>query len=104
MKHLDYDSYKQILDQEKLPIILDFYADWCVPCKNLSPILEELNIEYTGKVNMYKVDVEEQIELSSEFNIRNLPTIIIIKNNEQQIYSGILPKNKYKEIIDNIIN
>ena len=53
---------------------------------------------------MYKVDVEEQIELSSEFNIRNLPTIIIIKNNEQQIYSGILPKNKYKEIIDNIIN
>lgn len=111
MEQLNYESFQEkIMNvdtnmyQGKLPVILDFYADWCVPCKNLSPILEELNIEYTGKVNMYKVDVEEQIELSSEFNICNLPTIIIIKNNEQQIYSGILPKNKYKEIIDNIIN
>jgi thioredoxin len=111
MEQLNYESFQEkIMNvdtnmyQGKLPVILDFYADWCVPCKNLAPTLEELSKEYEGKVNIYKVNTEEQDELSALFNIRSLPSVIMIPmDGKHKTHIGVLPKYKYKEMIDDIL-
>jgi thioredoxin 1 len=74
----------------KIPCLIDFYADWCAPCRITSPILEELAKEYTGKINIYKIDVDEERELASVFGIQNIPTFLFcpMKGNPT-ISSGI---------------
>ena len=86
------------------PAVVDFFAQWCGPCKALSPILEEVSDEYAGKVDIYKVDVDEEEELAMAFNIRTIPTLLFIPMNENpKILVGGLPKNKLKEAIDSIL-
>ena len=86
------------------PAVVDFYAQWCGPCKALSPILEEVSNEYEGKVDIYKVDVDEEEELSAAFGIRTIPTLLFIPMNETpKVMVGGLPKNKLKEAIDSIL-
>jgi thioredoxin len=83
------------------PAIIDFYADWCGPCKMVAPILEELSIEYEGKLDIYKVDTEVEQELSAVFGIRSIPSMLFIPVNEQpKMQAGALPKNVLKEVID----
>ena len=64
------------------PLVVDFWAEWCGPCKMIAPIIEELAEEYTGKVNIGKIDVDDNNEISTRFGIRNIPTIIKIKNGQ----------------------
>ena len=86
------------------PAVVDFFAQWCGPCKALSPILEEVSDEYAGKVDIYKVDVDEEEELAIAFNIRTIPTLLFIPKNESpKMLVGGLPKNKLKEAIDSIL-
>lgn len=86
------------------PAVVDFFAKWCGPCKALSPILEEVSEEYAGKVDIYKVDVDEEEELAMAFNIRTIPTLLFIPmNGNPKILVGGLPKNKLKEAIDSIL-
>ena len=86
------------------PAVVDFFALWCGPCKALSPILEEVSNEYEGKVDIYKVDVDEEEELSAAFGIRTIPTLLFIPMNETpKVMVGGLPKNKLKEAIDSIL-
>ena len=86
------------------PAVVDFFAQWCGPCKALSPILEEVSNEYEGKVDIYKVDVDEEEELSAAFGIRTIPTLLFIPMNETpKVMVGGLPKNKLKEAIDSIL-
>jgi thioredoxin len=88
----------------KLPCILDFFADWCTPCKNLSPILEEISTEYEGKINIYKINVDEETELSSMFGIKSIPSILFIPmSGEPQMTQGSLPKTKLIEVIDEVL-
>lgn len=70
------------LKNGQLPLVVDFWATWCGPCRMISPIVSELAKEYDGKINVGKCDVEENDELSAEFGIRNIPTIIFIKDGE----------------------
>ena len=86
------------------PAVVDFFAQWCGPCKALSPILEEVSNEYEGKVDIYKVDVDEEEELSAAFGIRTIPTLLFIPMSETpKVMVGGLPKNKLKEAIDSIL-
>ena len=78
---IDEDNYKELAAQGK-PMVLDFWATWCGPCKKIGPIIEELASEYEGQVIIGKVDVEEAEDLTAEFGIRNVPTVIFIKNGE----------------------
>ena len=115
MEHLTLESFKEkIMDFDthkegwkfagKLPAIIDFYADWCTPCKKIAPILEELSKEYEGRIDVYKIDTEDQLELSEMFGIRSIPSVLFIPmNGEPQMTSGALPKNKFKEVIDEIL-
>ena len=78
---INEENYKELAAQGK-PIVLDFWATWCGPCKKIGPIIEELANEYEGQVIIGKVDVEEAEDLTAEFGIRNVPTVIFIKNGE----------------------
>jgi len=86
------------------PAIIDFYADWCQPCKIVSPILEEISQEYDGKVDVYKIDTEDQQELAAMFGIRSIPSILFIPKDEQpQMAQGALPKDTIEKAIGDVL-
>ncbi len=97
----DYSTQKEWDYQGERPAIIDFYADWCGPCKMVAPIMEELSEEYDGKVDIYKVDTEVEQELSAVFGIRSIPSILFIpKSGQPMMQPGALPKNVFQEVID----
>ena len=86
------------------PAIIDFYATWCGPCRMLSPVLEELSDEYAGKIDIYKVDVDEEEELASAFNIASIPTMLFCpKSGQPQMTQGALPKDQIKSAIESLL-
>ncbi|MCX6281729.1 MAG: thioredoxin [Bacteroidetes bacterium] len=87
-----------------LPCIIDFYADWCGPCKMVAPILEELSTEYAGKVNIYKIDTEAEQELASVFGIRSIPSMLFCPvDGQPQMAVGALPKDSLIKAIDDVL-
>jgi thioredoxin len=96
----DYTAEKDWNYKGDKPAIIDFYADWCGPCKMVAPILEELSNE-NPDVIIYKVDTEVEQELSAVFQIRSIPSILFIpKDRQPMMQAGALPKNALQEIID----
>jgi thioredoxin len=88
----------------KLPCIVDFYADWCKPCKLIAPIMEELANEYKGKILIYKVNTDQQRELSSVFGIRSIPSVLFVPmDGKPQMSTGALPKETFKQVIDEFL-
>ncbi len=86
------------------PAIIDFYADWCGPCKMIAPILEELAAEYEGQIYIYKVDTEAEQQLAGEFGIRNIPSILFVPMGEDpQMAQGALPKDAFKQAIEEVL-
>jgi len=114
-EHLTVETFKQkIFNYEKnpdtwvfegdLPCIVDFYADWCKPCKLIAPIMEELATEYKGKINIYKVNTEQQRELSTLFGIKSIPSVLFIPmTGKPQMSTGALPKESFKQVIDEFL-
>ncbi len=102
-KVFDYENNKEWNFQGDLPCIIDFYADWCQPCKLVAPILEELSQEYAGKINFYKVDTEAEQELAAVFGIRSIPSILFCpKDDKPQMAVGALPKESFKQAISDV--
>jgi thioredoxin 1 len=98
---LDYTTQTEWNYQGTLPAIIDFYADWCGPCKMVAPVLEELAKEYEGKLIIYKVDTEKEQELASAFGIRSIPTFLFIpKEGKPMMQPGALSKSMFKKVID----
>ncbi len=86
------------------PALIDFYAEWCGPCKMLAPVLEELSNEFEGKLDIYKVNVDEEEELSMLFAIRSIPTLIFIeKNGTMHRSQGAMGKPQLKEVIEKLL-
>ena len=95
-KVMDYENnvneWKYLGDK---PAIIDFYADWCGPCKRLSPILEEIAAEYDGEVIIYKVNVDNERDIATAFGIRSLPTLFFVpKQGNPSVVEGFLPKEE----------
>jgi thioredoxin len=104
-KVFNFEANKDWKFEGDLPCMIDFYADWCQPCKIVAPILEELAKEYEGKLNIYKINTEEQPELSAVFNIRNIPTMLFCPTDGQpQMAVGALPKDVIVKAIKDVFN
>lgn len=96
----NYESYKN----GSLPLVIDFWATWCGPCRMLAPIIEELANEYDGKVTVGKCDVEEADDIAAEFGIRNIPTIVFMKDGKiLDKIVGAASKSKIEEKIKALI-
>jgi thioredoxin len=103
-KVFNYEKNKEWTFEGDLPCIIDFYADWCGPCKAIAPVLEELSEEYKGKINIYKVDTEAQQELAAAFAIRSIPSMLFCPKGEQpQMANGALPKQQLEKIIEDVL-
>jgi len=97
----DYTTEKEWKYKGDKPAIIDFYADWCGPCKMVAPILEELSDEYKDKLLIYKVDTEVEQELAAVFQIRSIPSMLFIPVDKQpMMQAGALPKTALKEVIE----
>jgi thioredoxin 1 len=101
---VDQNSFqKNVLDSQK-PVLVDFWAPWCGPCRAVTPIVEELAKEYSDKAGFAKVNVDESPILASQYGVMSIPTIIIFKGGKpaEQVI-GYKPKNEFKKLIDNVL-
>lgn len=86
------------------PCIIDFYANWCGPCKAIAPVLEDLAKQYHGEIYIYKVNTEEEQELAAAFGIRSIPSLLFCPMNEQpQMAQGALPKETFVQAINDVL-
>ncbi len=103
-KVFDYEKEKDWNFKGELPVIIDFYADWCGPCKMVAPVLDQLSEEYKGKLNIYKVNTEVEQELSAAFGISSIPSILFIPlEGKPQMAAGALPKESFKNMIQDVL-
>ena len=103
-KVFNYGKNKDWKFEGNLPCVIDFYADWCAPCKIVTPILEELAEEYKGKVTIYKIDTAEQQELAAAFGIRSIPSLLFCpKKGQPQMAMGALPKESFKKAFKDVL-
>jgi thioredoxin len=103
-KVFNFEKNKEWKFEGDVPCLIDFYADWCQPCKMVAPILEELSDEYGDKINIYKVNTEDERELSAAFGIRSIPSMLFCpKEGEPQMATGALRKQNLEQIIAEVL-
>ncbi len=103
-KVFNYEKHQDWKYEGDVPAIIDFYADWCQPCKIIAPILEELQEEYGDKLRIYKIDTEAQPRLAAMFGIRNIPSLLFIPVDDMpQMAVGALPKDVLKQAIADVL-
>lgn len=103
-KVFNYEKNKDWKFEGDLPCLIDFYADWCGPCKMVHPILVELSKEYEGKIRIYQIDTEAEQELAAAFGIRSIPSLLFCPSEGQpQMAQGALPKASLKKAIEEIL-
>jgi thioredoxin len=103
-KVFDYEKNKDWKFEGDKPAIIDFWAEWCGPCRMVAPVLEDLSKEYEGKLNIYKVNTEEEQELAAAFGIQSIPSLLFIPvDDKPQMAMGALPKESFVKIIDEVL-
>ena len=103
-KVFDFEANKDWKFAGDKPCLIDFYADWCGPCKAIAPVLEELSKDYNGKIDIYKVDTEAEKELSGMFGIQSIPSLLFIPSEGQpQMAQGALPKESLQKAFKEVL-
>ena len=103
-KVFNYEKNKEWKFEGEKPCIIDFYADWCAPCKIVEPILEELASDFEGKLDFYKINTEEQQELAAAFGIRSIPSFLFVPAEGQpQMAMGALPKDTFIKAFKDVL-
>ncbi|MDR3239965.1 MAG: thioredoxin [Clostridiales bacterium] len=100
VERLNTSNFKETIANSQIPVIVDFYADWCQPCKRLSPVLEEIATENKGKLSIYKVNTDQDPDLAIEYQVMGIPNIISFKNG--QVYKrvvGVAPKEELINLV-----
>lgn len=101
----NYEANKEWKFEGSKPAIIDFYADWCPPCRQLSPLVEEIAKEYSGRIDVYKVDTDKETTLAQALGITNLPTLLFIPaKGKPQMTMGALPKENLVKAINEILS
>ncbi len=103
--NVDHDSFqKAVLDSQK-PVLVDFWAPWCGPCRAVAPVIEELAKDYKGKMDFAKVNVDESPFVASKYGVMSIPTIIVFKGGKPiQQAIGYQPKDQLKKLLDNTLS
>jgi len=97
-------TFEEVVLNSEKPVMVDFWAAWCGPCRMVGPIIDELSQEYEGKAVVGKVDVDANQEFAAKYGVRNIPTVLLFKNGElvnRQV--GVAPKTTYSEAIDSAL-
>ncbi|MFA5952964.1 MAG: thioredoxin [Candidatus Pacearchaeota archaeon] len=107
LKHLTLENYEREIENSKLPVVVDFYADWCGPCQMMAPVFESLSTEFKGKMNFLKLDTSEEEMLSVKFGVQGIPTLVFMnKGKEISRHVGYAPgqmlKSKISEVLKKI--
>ncbi len=103
-QHITKDNYTTEVENSTIPVLLDFWAEWCPPCKMISPIIDKLAEKHAGKVKIAKVNIDESGELAQKFNVSSIPTLILIHQGEiveQQV--GALPEQSIEDMFKSFI-
>lgn len=100
----DWDKNEEWKFEGVLPAIVDFYAEWCGPCKSLGPVLEELSGKYEGRLNVFKVDIDKEPDLAGLFGVQSVPTLLFIPTEGKPSMSlGALPKPQLEKVIGEVL-
>ena len=103
-KVFNYEKNQQWIFEGTKPCLIDFYADWCGPCKMVAPVLEELSKEYNGKLDIFKVNTEIEQEIASVFGIQSIPSLLFVPTDGQpQMAMGALPKDTFVKAIKDVL-
>ena len=98
------DNFDELVINSSLPVMIDFWATWCGPCKMVAPIVEELAEEYAGKINVGKVDVDQNPKIASKYGIMSIPSLIVFKGGKPMTnIVGFRPKEQLKETLDSTL-
>ena len=101
---LTNDNFDSVIKDAQTPVLVDFWAEWCGPCKMIAPVLEELSTEYAGRLTIAKLNVDDHREATEKFNIRGIPTLILFKNGEPEATKvGALSKSQLAAFLDSNI-
>ena len=104
LKNLNTETFDTEISGAKTPVLVDFWAEWCGPCKTLTPILEELSTEMNGKIEIMKVNLDENQDLAMKYSIRSIPTLLLFDKGELlDMKVGLLPKSDLEEWIQSKI-
>ncbi|MDG1890890.1 MAG: thioredoxin [Verrucomicrobiota bacterium] len=104
MESITESTFEEKVLKSTTPALVDFWAEWCGPCKMLSPVLEELSKENEGKIHIFKANVDENQQLAVQFNIRSIPTLLFFKDGEvQEQVVGLKSKSDLQSSIDQIV-
>ena len=98
--HLTAENFEKEVLQSEIPVLVDFYAEWCGPCKMLSPVIDEIAKEYEGKAKICRANVDEEMELAQQYRVMSVPTVLVFKNGQVSGTSiGYVGKEKLTEML-----
>lgn len=101
---INSNNFKKEVEESDIPVIMDFFADWCMPCQMMKPVFEELSKEFEGKIKFVKVNTDDNPELSQRYDIGGIPCLVITKKGEEfQRFTGFMPKEVLKSRIEKSI-
>lgn len=101
VKHIDESNFEQEVAQSDLPVLVDFWAPWCGPCKMIAPMVEQLAQSYEGRAKVVKIDIQDHPKLAQRFHVRNIPTLMVLKKGEVQgTQVGAVPASAIAQMLD----